>query len=379
MNKRRLRLLIPAVFLLLLLFFGVRGLIKKDSAQSVPQLEEDSQEQEQKSIKLTILSELKMTKDLRDSFDDVFTADNLVMYYEKGELKVFNLDNKPLWSRSFDSNLILGKNVARVLVIEKSRGNVYHFSSDGELLGSALGLGEIEQAQLTQDNRTLVFFRDNRNILILDPYLQRAGEITVESGAIINFAVSTKDELISLLTLEELEGELLSRLYVYSLEGRLIQTRREEMLALNVFHADRDMLIVYQRGLQFFDEYLDKKGEFIPTNKVSFSKKEGSHLYLVTGSANPLQEEGELELLSFSLSNRTLEFSNKITDNYDNIYSRGGMVLASYKNTLDLYDLTGNLLHREVLSYPIKKAKLLDEDRLAVFDGSRFTLFKIEF
>jgi hypothetical protein len=55
------------------------------------------------------------------------------------------------------------------------------------------------------------------------------------------------------------------------------------------------------------------------------------------------------------------------------------MVLASYKNTLDLYDLTGNLLHREVLSYPIKKAKLLDEDRLAVFDGSRFTLFKIEF
>ena len=112
---------------------------------------------------------------------------------------------------------------------------------------------------------------------------------------------------------------------------------------------------------------------------MSFSKKEGSHLYLVTGSANPLQEEGELELLSFSLSNRTLEFSNKITDNYDNIYSRGGMVLASYKNTLDLYDLTGNLLHREVLSYPIKKAKLLDEDRLAVFDGSRFTLFKIEF
>ena len=201
----------------------------------------------------------------------------------------------------------------------------------------------------------------------------------VESGAIINFSVTTKDEQISLLTLEELEGELLSRLYVYSLEGRLIQTRQEEMLALNVFNADRDTLIVYQRGLQFFDENLEKKGEFIPTNKVSFSKKEGSHVYLVTGSVNPLQEEGELEMLSFSLSNRKLEFSNKIADNYDNIYSRGGMVLASYKNTLDLYDLRGNLLHREVLSYPIKKAKLLDEDRLAVFDGSRFTLFKIEF
>lgn len=379
MKKRQLRLLIPAVLLLLLLYFGVKGLVKKSPGSEVPQREEEQQEGEKKSIRLSVLSEFKMTKDPRDSFEDIFAADDRVMYYEKGELKAFNINNKPLWSRAFDSDLYLGKNVARILVVEKSRGNVYHLSAEGEILGSALGLGEIDHAYLTQDNRTLVFFRDNRHILILDAFLQKAGEILVESGAIINFSVSTKEEQISLLILEELEGELLSRLYVYSLEGRLIQTRREDMLALNVFNMDKDTLIVYQRGLQFYDENLESKGDFIPTNKVSFSKKEGFHVYLVTGSPNPLQEESELEMLSFSLSGRKLEFANKITDNYDNIYSRGGMVMASYKNTLDLYDLKGNLLHREVLPFPIKKAMLLDEDRLAVFDGSKFTLYKIEF
>ncbi|HZK10185.1 MAG TPA: hypothetical protein VFD08_03850, partial [Clostridia bacterium] len=318
MKNRRWRLLIPAVLLLLLLFFGIRGLFPRDPVDLA--LDQEEEAGEQKSLTLTPISELKMTKDIRDSFDDVFAEDDLVMYYEKGLLKAFDIDNQELWSRSFDSNLILGKNVARTLVIEKSDGNVYHISRGGEILGSALGLGEIEQAHLTQDNRTLVFFRDNRKILILDEFLQGSAEIGVESGAIINYSVSTKEEQVSLLTLEELEGELLSRLYIYSLEGRLLQSRKEERLALNVFNAGRNTLIVYQDGLQFFDELLEEKGEFIPTNKVSFSKREGFHVFLVTGSPNPLKEEGELEMLSFSLTNRKLEFSNKITDNYDNIY-----------------------------------------------------------
>lgn len=109
MNKRRLRLLIPALLLLLLLFFATRELFIKEDPQEDLQAQEDSGEQGQKSIKLTVLSEFKMTKDLRDSFDDVFAEDDLVMYYEKGVLNVFDITNKPLWSRSFESNLVLGK------------------------------------------------------------------------------------------------------------------------------------------------------------------------------------------------------------------------------------------------------------------------------
>lgn len=379
MRKRRLRLIIPLLLILLLFYYGakwIRGFFPREPQE--PTVEEEASPAP-REVKLSVISEIKMTKDPRDNFDEIFAGDDMVIYYEKGELRAMDLDNKVLWTRHFPPKLVLDKNVARVLVVEKERGNVYHLSTTGELLGSSLGLGEIEKAYLTQDNRTLLFLKDNRRLLVLDDYLQISGDIRVESGAIINSSVSTKSETIKILTLEEEEGELLSRLHVYSMEGRLIESRREDMLALNIYTSGKDTLIVYQNGLQFYDENLDKKGDFISTPRVSFSQMEGFNLYLVTGSSDPLEFERELELSSFSLSTRKIVFTNKISDNYDNIYSRGGVVLASFKNTLDLYDLRGELLFREVLPFPIKKAMLLDENKLAVFDGSRFTLFEIEY
>lgn len=380
MKKRRWRLVIVFLLLLFLLSLGLRyGLGYLRNTEEEEEILEEEQENLESSLKLSVISEIKMTKDPRDNFDEIFAGDNLVIYYEKGELKAMDLSNKELWTRKFDPELILGKNVARVLVVEKNKGNVYHIANDGEIIGSVLGLGEIDSASLSQDNKTLLFFRDNRRVVVLDEYLNKTADIVVDNGAIINYSVSTKLETLNILTLEEQEGELISRLYVYSMEGRVIQSRRESMLALNIYSSDRDSLIVYQRGIQFYDENFEPREDFISTNKVVYSTKEGFHLYLVTGSANHLDEEGELEFSSYSLSSRKLEFTNKISDTYDNIYARGGMVLASYKNTLDLYDLHGNLLHSEILDFPIKKAMLLDEEKLAVFDGSRFTLFKIEF
>lgn len=374
--------MLALVLLVVLLAFGLKAglaflkenFYEDEEGELIEEVEEAESE-----VELSVISEIKMTKDPRDNFDEIFAGDDLVIYYEKGTLKAMDLDNKEIWSRVFDPELILGKNLARVLVVEKTRGNVYHISNDGEIIGSALGLGQIENAHLTQDNKTLLFFRDNRRVVILDDYLNKTGDIQVESGAIINFSVSSKSETLNLLTLEELDGELISRLLVYSMEGREILSRRENMLALNIYSSDRDNLIVYQRGIQFFDEDFEPKGEAIATNKVVYSKKEGFHLYLVTGSPNPLEEESELELSSYSLSRQKLAFVNKISDTYDNIYARGGVILASYKNVLDLYNLQGELLHSQTLPFPIKKAMLLDEDKLAVFDGSRFTLFKIEY
>lgn len=380
MKKRRWRLVLALFLLIFSISLGLKyGLKYFGDLGREEEIIEEQQEDFESGLRLSVVSEIKMTKDPRDNFDEIFAGDDLVIYYEKGELKAMNLDNKELWSRKFEPELILGKNVARVLVVEKNKGNVYHIANDGQIIGSVLGLGEIDNASLSQDNKTLLFFRDNRRVVVLDEYLHKTADIVVESGAIINYSVSTKLETLNLLTLEELDGDLISRLYVYSMEGRVIQNRRERMLALNIYTSDRDALIVYQKGIQFYDENFEPREDFISTNKVVYSTKEGFHLYLVTGSANPLEEEGELEFLSYSLSSRKLEFSNKISDTYDNIYARGGMVLASYKNTLDLYDLQGQLLHSEVLDFPIKKAMLLDEDKLAVFDGSRFTLFKIEF
>lgn len=374
--------MLALVLLVVLLAFGLKAglaflkenFYEDEEGELIEEVEEAESE-----VELSVISEIKMTKDPRDNFDEIFAGDDLVIYYEKGTLKAMDLDNKEIWSRVFDPELILGKNLARVLVVEKTRGNVYHISNDGEIIGSALGLGQIENAHLTQDNKTLLFFRDNRRVVILDDYLNKTGDIQVESGAIINFSVSSKSETLNLLTLEELDGELISRLLVYSMEDREILSRRENMLALNIYSSDRDNLIVYQRGIQFFDEDFEPKGEAIATNKVVYSKKEGFHLYLVTGSPNPLEEESELELSSYSLSRQKLAFVNKISDTYDNIYARGGVILASYKNVLDLYNLQGELLHSQTLPFPIKKAMLLDEDKLAVFDGSRFTLFKIEY
>lgn len=343
-------------------------------------LDESTETREQAaSSPLTTLMEIKMTRDPAGSYDDVYAQDNLLLFYEKGKLHAYDLEKNHLWSRTFSSDLILKKNVSRVLVVEKSKGNIYHLNLAGELMASALGLGPIEHAEITLDNRTLLFFGENRRVRIMDSYLQHAGEIVMERGAITNYGISTKQEKLALLVLDEKEGKVQNRLYLYSLEGKLLDSRGQDKLALDVHIGDRETLLIYQDGLQYFDAELYEVGDFIPTNKIIYSNRQALHLYLITGSPNPLDEAGELEWTSFSLPKKNIEFTTKIADVYDNIYSRGGVVLASYKNTLDLYNDKGELMHSEVLTYPIKKAMLLDENRLAVFDGSRFTLFKINF
>ena len=383
-RKRRLWIAIGLVSLIILIlliggFLSWRNQTEDNSNIATQTSSEDVKEKRESKAPLSTMMEIKMTRDPSGSFDDVFAQDDVLLFYEKGKLQAYDLEKNHLWSRSFSPDLILKKNVSRVLVVEKSKGNVYHFSLDGELVASALALGPIEHAELTLDNRTILFFAENRRVQIMDSYLQKSGEVVLERGAITNYGISTRQEKLALIVLDEKGGEVQNKLYLYSLEGKLLDSRGQEKLALDVHIGDRHTLLIYQDGMQYFNQNLEEEGEFISTDKIVYSKREALHLYLITGSPNPLDEAGELRLLSFSLPNKNIEFTNKISDVYDNIYSRGGLVLASYKNTLDLFNDRGELIHSEVLTYPIKKAMLLDENRLAVFDGSRFTLFKINF
>lgn len=382
-RRRRLLAVLLGLILLILLILGLRALVRRIGTakqQETLTSAEITQAEVERGLPLTTLMEIKMTRDPSGNFDDVFAQDNLLLFYEKGKLQAYDLEKKHLWSRAFSPDLILKKNVSRILVVEKSKGNIYHVSTQGEIVASALGLGPIEHAEITLDNRTLLFFSENRKVQILDSYLQNAGEIQIERGAITTYSISTKQEKLALLVLDEKEGQVQNKLFIYySLDGKLLKSRSQEKLALGVHSGEKETLLIYQDGIQYFDQELEEVGEFIQTNKIIYSNREALHLYLITGSPNPLDEAGELELISFSLPNKNIEFTNKITDIYDSIYSRGGLILASYKNTLDLFDDSGKRIHTEVLTYPIKKAMLLDENRLAVFDGSRFTLFKINF
>ena len=101
MRKRRLRLIIPLLLILLLFYYGakwVQGFFPREPQE--PAVEEEASPAP-REVKLSVISEIKMTKDPRDNFDEIFAGDDMVIYYEKGELRAMDLDNKVLWTRHF--------------------------------------------------------------------------------------------------------------------------------------------------------------------------------------------------------------------------------------------------------------------------------------
>ncbi|HHX04158.1 MAG TPA: hypothetical protein GX733_07720 [Tissierellia bacterium] len=331
------------------------------------------------TMSLVTLETYKLSRGTSDSLDNIFAKDDRLLYFHEGELIYQDLSGRTLWKKQFSENILLDKHQSTIMVIEKKRGNIYLLDEEGNLRASILGRKSIASGNLLADGSVLVFYSDNRSAQLFENDLYPASIIEVENATITSADYSLKNNLLAVLALREVRGDLESVLLLYTLEGLFLNEVSLSDLVLGAYLWDNGIVLVYRDGLQPMDLSLRRDGDRHPLNRVVSVRKQDRSLFVTSGSSNPLEGSGQMQLIRYSLTGKSEEFSVKIRENYDNIYSRSGLILAYYKNVLDIYNSSGELLLSETFNFPIKKANLLDEENLAVFDGERFMIMKIQY
>lgn len=354
----------------------IAGLIGMNLYQYfVPEQEEPSDAK----MKLVTTEVYKLSRGASDSLDNIFAKDNRLLYFDDGELVLQDLSGRALWKKKFSEDILLDIHQSTILVVEKKRGNIYILDEDGNLRASILGRNSITSASFLANGSVLVFYSDNRRAQIFENDLYPTEIIEIENATITSADYSLKNNMLAVLALREIRGELRSILFLYTLEGRFTDEVELSGLVLGAYLWDNGIVLVYRDGLQNLDLNLYRDGDRLYFDRVVSVRKQDRSLFITSGYPNPIEGSGQMELIRYSLSGKSEEFSVKIQENYDNIYSRSGLVLAYYKNVLDIYSAAGELLLSETFKFPVKKAILLDEESLAVFDGERFMIMKIQY
>lgn len=324
------------------------------------------------------LREFLMDKEATDTMESINATEEMMLYTGAGKLTAKNYEDKVLWSQALDTNSILLVNNDKILAVEKPTGNTYLFGMDGRLIASAIGLGEINRAEYLDNGKVMLYLGDEKQMLLLMPDLQTEAHMVIPTGTIINSHINVAQNRMSVLVLEDESGVLNTSVLIYDLNGKVIKVINLEGLALNAITYKEGIFVVYPNRIAVYDEKFLKPLEWFDFKRISFAQPSDELMLLQTGSKDPVQGQGELELTAFSLDTKKITFNTKIPDEYDKIVAGDNLVVLYTKNVLQIYNKSGKLYVSKSYPDPVRRVILLPDDRLLIIFPNKMTINKLE-
>ncbi|WP_459129419.1 DUF5711 family protein [Guggenheimella bovis] len=328
------------------------------------------------SVKM--IKEYEITRTETDLMENVVSRENILLFSERGVLRAFDLEGNALWSKEFNDNVILDHSRGITLVVEKQTGNTYLLNEQGEVVASNLARGAVVSVDLLENKTVLLFNKGNKRVQLLDNKLEQIADLEIPDGSIINADVSLEEQRIMVLVLKDNAGTLTSSFLVFSLQGEPLKNQALPDIAMNVFYQKNEYFVIYPWGIQMLDEKMNSLGK-VELSKVNSAYRDGSSLYLTTGSSNPVSSKGELEITKFSLDSKRIEFHNKMKENYDNIDTNKGYVLMQQKNNVMLYSDDGALAYQETYQESVRKAMLPKKNIMILVYPDKITVNEVTY
>lgn len=230
-NKKTLWVVILALSILMLIIPATKGVFKgKESSTSKD---------------IILLKEIEVPHSSQINYKKF--QEGLIQYWD-GVLFSYSSSGQQNWSLHLGVvNPIIKVNLDNVYVFDQSKNQLIRINNKGEVVYRTVIEKPLSSLQVCSNNYVLINHEriDNSPInylLILNEEGKITGEISLNSGDIINTTISQKASRVVLHTLELQAGNLVKSLLIYDLKGNLIRLDSIEDILLSM-HYNNDKLV----------------------------------------------------------------------------------------------------------------------------------------
>lgn len=310
--------------------------------------------------------------------------DKGIIKYLDGILFYYNTEGQQQWGINLGiSNPLFKTSKNFAYAVEGNRRRLIKVDKDGEIMYNRILEKPLFNLEVGEEDYVIIQHLSEGNleyVTIIDEIGNKAGEVTISEGKILNTAISEKHDRVAISTIDVNAEGIESTVLIYDLQGNLKELEKfPDEIILSLFYGIEGQLIVVQedRVLGIEEKKARQWSQDINNMKIIEAESGGRIVFYEKQEKGGLIHTGARDRIRFLSYDGKWMGEAVLKETINGINLSENQVVLHSPRSIYLMDTQGESVKEYSYGSDINQAFLLSSNRIAVITKEKISFIEL--